>query len=90
VSEIGAYAAKTHLAELLERVRRGEHFVITRHGQPIAELRPVTGHDSGRASRAVADMRRLRRDLARRGVTLRKILGEGESMRDLTHADHRA
>jgi len=40
MSEIGAYAAKTHLAELLERVRLGERFIITKHGEPIAELRP--------------------------------------------------
>jgi Antitoxin Phd_YefM, type II toxin-antitoxin system len=35
---IGVYEAKTHLPNLLERVRKGERFVITRHGQPVAEL----------------------------------------------------
>jgi prevent-host-death family protein len=89
MSEIGAYAAKTHLAELLERVRLGERFIITKHGEPIAELRPVSEHDSGRARRAVAEMRKLRRELAGRGVTLQKILGEHESTRDLAHAGHR-
>jgi len=89
MSEIGAYAAKTHLAELLKRVQLGERFIITRHGEPIAELRPVSEHDSGRARQAVADMRKLRRELAGRGVTLQKILGEHESIRDLAHAGHR-
>ncbi len=41
MSEIGAYEAKTRLSELLEDVRKGARYVITRHGQPIAELRPV-------------------------------------------------
>jgi hypothetical protein len=34
-------------------------------------------------------MRKLRRDLATRGVRLRKVLGEGESLRDLAHSGHR-
>ena len=31
--EIGAYEAKTHLSEILERVRKGEYFTITKHGR---------------------------------------------------------
>jgi prevent-host-death family protein len=37
---IGVYQAKTHLPELLQRVGRGERFVITRRGRPVAELVP--------------------------------------------------
>jgi prevent-host-death family protein len=32
MAEIGAYDAKSRLSELLERVEKGERFVITRHG----------------------------------------------------------
>jgi prevent-host-death family protein len=39
--EIGAYEAKTHLPALLERVQRGEHITITKHGKPIARLVPI-------------------------------------------------
>ena len=39
--KIGAFEAKTRLSELLEQVRRGRTFVITRRGKPIAELRPA-------------------------------------------------
>ena len=39
--EIGAFEAKTHLSELLERVRQGQAYVITRRGRRVAELRPV-------------------------------------------------
>jgi hypothetical protein len=31
----GAFAAKTHLASLLDRTERGESFIITRHGRPL-------------------------------------------------------
>ena len=37
---IGAFDAKTHLSELLEKVSRGESYVITRRGKPVAELKP--------------------------------------------------
>jgi prevent-host-death family protein len=40
-TEIGAFQAKTHLSELLEKVERGQVFRITRRGKPVAELRPV-------------------------------------------------
>jgi prevent-host-death family protein len=41
IKEIGAFEAKTRLSGLLERVRKGATFRITRRGHPIAELRPV-------------------------------------------------
>lgn len=38
--EVGAFEAKTHLSRLLDEVEKGMHIVITRHGKPVAELRP--------------------------------------------------
>lgn len=46
--EIGAFAAKTRLSELLENVRLGRTYRITRRGRPIAELRPVPPADEDR------------------------------------------
>ena len=40
--EIGIFETKTHLSELIQKVMKGERFVITRRGEPVAELRPVT------------------------------------------------
>ncbi|MEM3433967.1 MAG: type II toxin-antitoxin system prevent-host-death family antitoxin [Candidatus Methanomethyliaceae archaeon] len=40
--EIGAYEAKAKFSELLRRVQRGERFVITKHGVPVAMLQPVS------------------------------------------------
>jgi prevent-host-death family protein len=33
--------AKNRLSELIDRALQGEGVVITRHGQPVVELRPV-------------------------------------------------
>jgi prevent-host-death family protein len=40
---VGAYDAKTHLPQLLDRVVSGEEFTITRHGKPVARLVAVGG-----------------------------------------------
>lgn len=89
MTEIGAYDAKTHLPRLLERVQKGERFTITKHGQPVAELVPVTTRDADGVRRAIGELRALRKQLARRNVRLKDILREGEGPRDLAHTDHR-
>ena len=38
---VGAFAAKTHLSALLDRVARGEEVTITKHGKPVAKLVPL-------------------------------------------------
>lgn len=40
-TDIGLFDSKTHLSKLIQRVLRGERFFITRHGQRVAELRPI-------------------------------------------------
>lgn len=35
------YEAKAQFSELMRRVRAGERVVITYHGAPVAELRPI-------------------------------------------------
>ena len=62
MDSIGAYEAKTHLAQLLDRVARGESLTITRHGKPVARLVPVAG-DRDRAREAAARIVERRRHL---------------------------
>ena len=63
--EIGAFAAKTHLSELLAAVEAGEAFTITRRGKPVAELRPVSDAVDVMADRrrAVAEIAELRKQI---------------------------
>jgi len=89
VAEIGAYEAKTHLPRLLERVQQGERFVITKHGRPIAELVPFSRHSAERIREALAEIRTVRKGLARRRVRLKDILRGAASLRDLAHQNHR-
>ncbi len=50
--EVQATEAKTHLAQLLSAVERGESIAITRHGKPVAHLVPAEKQD--RATRRAA------------------------------------
>lgn len=69
-SSVGAYAAKTRLSELLDRVERGEQIVITRHGRPIARLVPEAEAERTAARAAVQHLVALGNRLAGRGVNL--------------------
>lgn len=89
MKRIGAYEAKTHLPRLLEEVERGERFVITRHGRPVAELAPVSVRDVQAIRKAIAEIDTLREELAKRGVTLRDALGDPKRIRDALHEGHR-
>jgi prevent-host-death family protein len=62
---IGSFEAKTHFAQLLERVEQGEEIVITRCGKPVARLVPAhTGHDVAAAQSAADRLQALAEDLA--------------------------
>jgi prevent-host-death family protein len=48
--------AKNNLSDLIARAERGEEVVITRHGQPVAELRPVQSPKTGPRPMTQADL----------------------------------
>ncbi|MDT3678955.1 MAG: type II toxin-antitoxin system prevent-host-death family antitoxin [Burkholderiaceae bacterium] len=86
---VSAYDAKTHLPSLLERTARGERFVITRHGKPVAQLIPFEQGDEALVAQTVDRVHKIRSRLARQGVTLSSVLKDDESARELAHAGHR-
>jgi len=45
--------AKAGLPRLINRAMAGEEVVITRHGKPVAELRPTRRHDPKAAKAAL-------------------------------------
>jgi len=64
MSRYSVAEAKNTLSSLLDKVAAGEEVVITKHGRPIAEIRPVTAENrrSGKF-----DYARLRADRDARG-----------------------
>ncbi len=56
---IGSYETKTHLADLLRRVREGQGFTITQRGEPVADLLPAGTSVRRAGALAAAGMRSL-------------------------------
>lgn len=80
MEKIGAYEAKTHLGQLLERARNGEEFLITKHGKPVARLVPEKAE---RREQILDDIKRLR-ELGRGhslgpDLTIRQMIEEGRT-----------
>jgi prevent-host-death family protein len=73
---IGAYEAKTHFAQLLDRVARGERITILRHGVPVAVLAP-TGAGIDEIDEVVEEIRDLRRGKKLGAPGLKALIEEG-------------
>jgi prevent-host-death family protein len=56
MSQHSVVDAKNNLSDLIARAERGEEVVITRHGQPVAELKPVTPARAGPRPMTQADL----------------------------------
>ena len=75
--QIGAFEAKTHLSELLDRVEAGEELVIARHGRPVARLVPIADARRQRAAGAAQRLRVLRRGATLGGIDWRELRDAG-------------
>lgn len=87
-THVGIFEAKTHLSDLIERVRSGESFLVTKHGVPVARLLPldcpvidptrVSEADAGREREAFARLRELRAGVTLGpSVTIKQLIEEG-------------
>jgi prevent-host-death family protein len=74
---VGAYEAKTHLSQLLNRIRKGERILITKHGTAIAVLQPAEGSEKGDPSAVIAEIREFREHHRLDGLTIRELIEEG-------------
>jgi prevent-host-death family protein len=72
--DVGAFEAKTHLSDLLDRVEQGEEIVITRRGRPVARL-VATGNQQAEA--AVSRLRALRQTATLGGLDWRELRDAG-------------
>ena len=59
-NQMGSYEAKTHFAELINKVSKGLEITITRHGAPVAKLVPIhTKSSANEKQSALITMRQL-------------------------------
>lgn len=78
MNAVGAFDAKTHLSDLLDRVEAGEEIVITRRGKPVARLAPIEIKAKLNPEEIVARFAELRKGVTLGdGVTLVEQISEG-------------
>ncbi|HMN40699.1 MAG TPA: type II toxin-antitoxin system prevent-host-death family antitoxin [Phycisphaerales bacterium] len=76
-NKFGAFDAKTHFSELLDRVERGEEITITRHGIPVARLVPAPSRDEAEIARAIASLKAMRTHCSLGGLSWKDLRDEG-------------
>jgi prevent-host-death family protein len=74
---IGAFEAKTHLSELLDRVARGETIQITKRGRPVALLTPPAVDQVTDLKQVVAELRQMRKGRKLGRTSLHTLIEEG-------------
>lgn len=72
MATVTAFEAKTRFGELLDRVAKGEEVVITRHDKPVARMVPEGRRSLEDVRAAVAGLRKLQEQIARRHAGKRK------------------
>ena len=78
MASVGAFEAKTHLSDLLDRVARGEKITITRHAVPAALLVPVEEKEAKLTHREIVEgMRALRKGVKPGKIGVRDMVQEG-------------
>lgn len=63
-NSVGAFEAKTHFSQLIERAMHGEVIFITKRGKPVAKLVPADiNNNSETAKEAVLRLRALAKEM---------------------------
>jgi prevent-host-death family protein len=78
-ASIGAFQAKTHFSQLLERVAKGEEITITKHDRPVARLVPAERPSRQHVATLFRQMDALRQSLTRSKdkTTLKDLINHG-------------
>ncbi len=74
---VGAFAAKTHLSALLDKVSQGREVVITRRGKPVARLVPAGQVERRETESVIDELRRRRKGLTLGGLNWKDLRDEG-------------
>jgi len=80
---VGAFEAKTKLAELLDKVEAGESVTITRRGKAVAQMVAVKSDDEAVRMRALVE------EIKRTRVGRGKPAGPGTTIAELVKAGRR-
>jgi prevent-host-death family protein len=58
---IGAFEAKTHFSQILDKAEQGADFVITKRGKPVAKIIPFQQEPEMTRQEAIVQLREMRK-----------------------------
>lgn len=77
MTTVGAFDAKTHFSQLLDKVANGETIIITRHGEPVAQLVPAHAARNLQSLEALVDeIKRTRKGRSLGGIKIKELIHE--------------
>jgi prevent-host-death family protein len=59
--QIGAFEAKTHFSQIIDKVMQGADFIVTRRGKPVAKIVPIENKPEMTFQEAVAKLTEMRK-----------------------------
>ena len=59
--QIGSFEAKTHFSQIIEKAEKGEDFIVTRRGKPVAKIIPFRKEPEMTWNEALEGFRELRK-----------------------------
>lgn len=74
---VSSYEAKTHLAELLNKVTKGERVLITKHHVPVAMLISVATQRKRSIKDTVEAIKHFREKNTLKGLHIRDMIEQG-------------
>ena len=77
--KLNVHEAKTHLSELLRRVKAGESITITKHGVPVAKLVPLEESRKPDVAGAIAALLEFRKGNKLQGLSIREMIEKGRA-----------
>ncbi|MCL2270984.1 MAG: type II toxin-antitoxin system prevent-host-death family antitoxin [Treponema sp.] len=60
-SQIGAFEAKTHFSQILEKTEQGDDFIITKRGKAVAKIIPFEKKPEMTRKEAIAQLIEMRK-----------------------------
>ncbi|MCL2878818.1 MAG: type II toxin-antitoxin system prevent-host-death family antitoxin [Treponema sp.] len=59
--QIGAFEAKTHFSQIIDKAEQGEDFVVTKRGKPVAKIIPFRQDQKMTFQEAVEQLKEMRK-----------------------------
>ena len=77
--QIGAFEAKTHFSQILEKAEQGADFIITRRGKPVAKIIPFKQEKEMTWEEILESFRELRKNYRGKpgSFNIREAIQEG-------------